>query len=57
MVRLCSLPGPICLFGEPGWCVLHLSRASACDLKFIGSISGPVTMKWPLAIRIVRVVT
>jgi hypothetical protein len=42
--------------GEPGWCVLHQSLASARDLNRMGSTSGPVTTKSPLIIRIVSVV-
>jgi hypothetical protein len=49
-------PGPISVIGEPGWCVLHQSRASERLLNFIGAMSGPVTMKSPLTTRMVSVV-
>ena len=49
-------PGPTSVIGEPGWCVLHQSLASRRVLNFIGSTSGPLTMKWPLISRMVSVV-
>ena len=42
--------------GEPGWWVLHQSRASGRLLNFMGAMSGPVTMKSPLTTRMVSVV-
>ena len=35
---------------------MHQSRASGRLLNFIGSMSGPVTTKWPLMNRMVNVV-
>ena len=49
-------PGPISVIGEPGWCFQHQSRASGRLLNFIGSMSGPVTMKSPRTTRMVSVV-
>jgi hypothetical protein len=49
-------PALTSFIGDPGWCVLHQSLASGRALNFIGSTSGPLTTKWPLIIRIVRVV-
>ena len=31
------------MIGEPGWWVLHQSRASGRLLNFMGAMSGPVT--------------
>jgi hypothetical protein len=54
-IRL-DLSRPISMIGTRGWCHLHQSLASARDLNRIGSISGPVTTKWSLMKRRVRVV-
>ena len=53
---------PACRLGRslqsasPGCCLAHQSLASRRLLNFIGSISGPVTTKSPLIMRIVSVV-